>query len=115
MLRQLANLAKAIHDMHRAAGESRQAAAIAATVRGQLATVGSRLEADQRAWQAAEVARTDPQAAAAAARARAGFMPAGTPALGTPVPAPLTPRPRIDAGRPGRPGDPRQGSNERGR
>lgn len=115
MLRQLANLAKAIHDMHKAAGDARQAAAIAATVRGQLATVGARLEADQRAWQAAEVARTDPQAAAAAARARTGQVQPGTASLGAPVPNPLTPRPRIDVGRPGRPGDPRQGSNERGR
>jgi len=111
MLRQLANLAKAVHDMHVAAGQARQAASIADTVRGQLATVGARLEADQRAWQAVELARTDPQAAEAAARARAGLAPAQT-ITASPLPAPLTTRPRIDVGPTGRPGDPRQ-ANER--
>lgn len=115
LLRQLANLAKAIHDMHRAAGDARQAAAIAATVRGQLSTVGTRLEADHRAWQAAEAARRHPQAATAIARAQAGQAPhAG--AGSSPIPATLTPRsPRRDVGTPGRPGDPVRASNESGR
>ena len=64
-----------------------------------------------RAWQAIELARTDPQAVEAATRARAGLAPAQT-ITASPLPAPLTPRPRIDVGPTGRPGDPRQ-ANER--
>lgn len=99
MLRQLANLAKAVHDMHVAAGEARQAAAIAATVRGQLGDVAARLEAAQRVWQAAELARNDPQAAEAATRASAGLAQAGTAAAPSPLPNVLPQRPRVDAGR----------------
>jgi hypothetical protein len=43
MLRQLANLAKAVHDMHVAAGEGRRAVEIETVVRGQLATVSGGL------------------------------------------------------------------------
>ncbi len=44
LLRQLANLAKALHDMHRSAGQAQRAAQIAAAVRGELAEVAAAME-----------------------------------------------------------------------
>lgn len=43
LLRQLANLAKALHDMHRADQDFRRAAAIERAIRGELATVAAQL------------------------------------------------------------------------
>lgn len=87
MLRQLANLAKAIHDMHRADQDARRAAQIERAIRGDLATVSARLPdpgpVGRPDTKAAEVVRT-------ARQAQAG--PQRTP--GSPVPN------RIEAQRP---------------
>jgi len=65
LLRQLANLAKALHDMHRAAGDAQRAAEIEQAVRGQLVLVSDRLSdaqlpadrtGDRQAQEAAQVA-----------------------------------------------------------
>lgn len=63
LLRQLANLAKAVHDAHRAVRDARQAQHIADTVRRELATVAARLPdagvaAHATAIAAAQQART---------------------------------------------------------
>lgn len=83
MLRQLANLAKALHDMHRAAGDARRAAEVAAAVRGQLAQVAARMP--QPAGQAPVV---DQRATDATRRAQQGQAPIQ---VGSPVPARLDP------------------------
>lgn len=110
MMTSLANLAKALHDMHVAQGHARQAASIAQTVRGQLATVGARLEAEQRSWQAAEAAALDPRAAAAVRLSQAGQVGAEGAVSRSPLPAELTPRRGQDV-RAGRSGDGRQGDD----
>ncbi len=103
MLRQLANLSKALHDMHTAAGEAQQAARIEAAVRGELATVGARLESTLRENQARKAAAQSPEAAAAVARASAGMSPA-TQAAGSPIPTDLTRAAKDpNTGRPGMP------------
>lgn len=90
MLRQLANLAKALHDMHRAEGDARRAAAIAAAVRGELATVAARLP------DPGPVGLADTEAMEAAQLARRGQAPLRRP--GSPVPADLS-RPHAPAAR----------------
>lgn len=107
MLRQLANLAKALHDMHRAEGDARRAAAIAAAVRGQLATVAARLP------DPGPVGLADTQAAEAAQLARRGQAPLRSP--GSPIPADLN-RPHAPAAGQGpRTRAPRPDVDERGR
>lgn len=54
LVRQLSNLAQALHDMHKASGAARRAQVIEQTVRGELAAVGSRLAAAQPSEQLAE-------------------------------------------------------------
>lgn len=115
LLRQLANLAKALHDWHVAAGEARQAFQIEATVRRELATVGARLDGQRRQEDAATLTQQHPEAVAARDNAQRGMMPAPG-AARTPLPAQLTPtRPRTSAGQGARPGDSRQGDDQRGR
>ena len=63
MLRQLANLAKALYDMHKTAGEARRAAEISAAVRGQLARVAARLPEPVMAGVGAPASTVDPQVA----------------------------------------------------
>jgi hypothetical protein len=99
MLRQLANLAKALYDMHKTAGEARRAAEISAAVRGQLAQVAARLPEPVMAG-ANGPATFDPEVAATIQRAQQGQAPMRTP--GSPLPNKLEPgRPR-QATRPGR-------------
>jgi hypothetical protein len=95
MLRQLANLAKAIYDMHRADQDARRAAQIERAIRGDLATVSARLPdpgpVGHPDTKAAEVVRT-------ARQAQGG--PQRTP--GSPVPnriEPQRPRTATAAGR----------------
>jgi Relaxase/Mobilisation nuclease domain len=102
MLRQLANLAKALHDMHQQAQELRQAREIAEVVRGQLAGVAARLDSPgtSRATRssAPEPGVRDDQAAEVVRRAQQGQTP---PQSGTPVPTRIDPvRPRTST-RPG--------------
>jgi hypothetical protein len=99
MLRQLANLAKALYDMHKTAGEARRAAEISAAVRGELAQVAARLPEPVMAG-ASGPATFDPEVAATIQRAQQGQAPMRTP--GSPLPNKLEPgRPR-QATRPGR-------------
>jgi hypothetical protein len=96
MLRQLANLAKALHDMHRAVGEVRRAGEIAAAVRGQLALVASRLPEPATVGECA----VDARMAETVRCAQQGQSPVR--AQGSPVPRALEPqRPRQVSG-PGR-------------
>ena len=98
MLRQLANLAKALHDLHVAAGQARRAQEIAAAVRGQLMHVASRLDQFQASDEPTAVAAAEPvraispeerEAFEAVPVAQQGQAPArATPA---PLPAPLRP------------------------
>lgn len=99
LLRQLANLAKAVHDMHRADADARRAAQIAASVRGQLAAVAGRLP---DAGPTAAAAGGDVEVSDAVRRARQGQAP-----LRSPLPnrldtsrAPETARPGSTPGRP---------------
>jgi hypothetical protein len=110
VLTQLANLAKAVHDMHRAEGAARRAQTIEQTVRTHLVTVSERLTALAQSESAARVAALEPEAAAAARRARAGQAPAGRGAGGegskppaSPLPNRLAERPRVPT-KPTRPG-----------
>jgi hypothetical protein len=80
LLRQLANVAKALHDSHQAAGEAQRAAAIERVVREQLATVGAAMPAP-----AAQESPVDEQALQAARLASQGQMTPRVP--GSPVPA----------------------------
>lgn len=81
LLRQLANVVKALHDAHQAAGDAQRAAEIARVVRSQLVTVSAALPRD-RADEA------DVDAAAHAARVAAqGQLPLRAP--GAPLPASL--------------------------
>lgn len=104
MLRQLANLAKALHDMHRAVGEVRRAGEIAAAVRGQLAHVAARLPQPVGAMAGAtgspDLATFDPQAAQVLRRTQQGQLPAR--ATGSPVPEQLEPERPKHTTRPGR-------------
>lgn len=96
MLRQLANLAKALHDMHQTAGEARRAAEISAVVRGQLALVASRLPEPATVGAGA----VDARMAETVRCAQQGQSPVR--AQGSPVPRALEPqRPRQVSG-PGR-------------
>ena len=90
LLGQLANLAKAVHDMHRAAGELQRAGEIEQAVRGQLAQVSDRLSAAQ----VLERPTVDPQAHEAARLAAQGQLPPRP--AGAPVP-PALPRPAAPA------------------
>jgi len=88
LLRQLANLAKAVHDMHRAAGELQRAGEIEQAVRGQLRQVSDRLNAAQ----VLELSPVDREAYEAARLAAQGQLPARLavahpPALPGPRPA----------------------------
>ncbi|WP_380164672.1 relaxase/mobilization nuclease domain-containing protein [Jannaschia sp. R86511] len=92
LLRQLMNLAKAIHDAHRAAGEAQRAAQIAAVAREQLRQVQAGLPAPRSTAEVSGV-RDVPEAVAADAElvrlARAGLAPVETAparAPGSPVP-----------------------------
>lgn len=100
VLTQLANLAKALHDMHRAEGASRRAQAIETAVRTQLVTVSNRLAEAELKETAARVAVLEPEAAAAVSRARTGQAPA-TRVPGSPLPNQLPDaRPRTTPGAP---------------
>lgn len=89
---QLSNTAKAIHDMHAAAGRTREAAAVADAVRGQLAAVRDRLPDPDLVASLTG----DRSAAADAARLGTAHHTGATHTserpLGSPLPAPLTPR-----------------------
>lgn len=87
ILRQLANLAKAVHDMHRADQDARRAAQIERAVRGELASVSARLPTPV-------LVGADTQAQAAVRVAQQGqSQPVRTP--GSPVPNRIEPvRPR---------------------
>ncbi|WP_380163356.1 relaxase/mobilization nuclease domain-containing protein [Jannaschia sp. R86511] len=107
LLRHLMNLAKAIHDAHRATGEAQRAAQIAAVAREQLRLVQAGLPAPRPGTEVSRV-RDVPEAVAADAElvrlARAGMAPVETAparAPGSPVPtkAPTAP----DSTRPRRP------------
>ena len=95
MLRQLANLAKALHDLHVAAGQARRAQEIAAAVRGQLVHVAARLDQLQAAGAVAvaEPARAlsqeEREAFEAVLVAQQGQAPMR--AMPAPLPAPLRP------------------------
>ncbi len=93
LLRQLANLAKALHDMHQADADARRAAQIAASVRGQLATVAAALPA---AGPTAADAGGDREASDAVRIATQGHTP-----LRSPIPGPLDPtrKPAAKTGR----------------
>lgn len=86
MLRQLANLAKAVHDMHRADQDARRAAQIERAIRGELATVSARLPdpgpVGHPATKAAEAVRT----------ARQAHHSDPQPRLGSPVPNRIDPQ-----------------------
>jgi Relaxase/Mobilisation nuclease domain len=86
MLRQLANLARAVHDVHRATGEARRASEIAAAERDHLRVVAARLPQvpGGPGRQAPGVAVLDPEVAEVRRRAGQGL---GPPQVGGP-PAP---------------------------
>lgn len=96
LLRQLANLAKALYDMHRADQDARRALQIERAIRGDLASVASRLPSP------------GPAGGGAGAEAVRGAMPAlqSPPrAMGSPVPARLEPeRRRTPSAAPNDPG-----------
>jgi len=73
LLRQLASTARAVQEMHRAAGQARQAAAVAAAVRTQLIGVRDQLPAVDESGLAARI--KDAQAAEALRVARQGQVP----------------------------------------
>lgn len=107
MLRQLANLAKALHDMHRADQDARRAAEVASAVRGDLARVAAKLPDPGPAGH-------EHTAAGAAMRtARQGQVPMQ--AAGSPIPAELTPRPRTSARTAMRPDERQTGHDKGGR
>lgn len=83
LLRQLANLAKAVHDMHTADADARRAAQIATSVRGQLSAVSAALPA---AGPTAADAGGDREASDAVRTATHGHTP-----LRSPIPGPLDP------------------------
>lgn len=92
MFTALINLAKAVHDMHAAQAEARQAERIAVTVRSELVSVAAGLPNEQtvnfeRGYIAAQESGDPARAKAfeAARRARLGQMPASE-GLGSPVP-----------------------------
>lgn len=88
MLRQLANLAKAVHDVHRASGEARRAAEIAAAERNHLRRLAERLPQPVAAGQAVPAsgagAPLAPEVAATLQRLQQGHGSTGRP--GSPVP-----------------------------
>ena len=103
MLRQLANLGKALFDMHRADQDARRAAQIEHAVRGELATISARLgEAGSGHLPAAPAA--DVGTGDAAVQEDAITPPQTRP--GSPVPNELGERPRTRAGRTGTDGRP---------
>lgn len=92
LLRQLMNLAKAIHDAHRAAGEAQRAAQIAAVAREQLRSVQAGLPAPRHVHEVPEPVAAD---AELVRLARAGMGPVETAparAPGSPVPNRTQPR-----------------------
>jgi hypothetical protein len=100
VLTQLANLAKALHDMHRAEGAARRAQAIEQTIRGQLVAVSDRLTTAAQSESAAQVAVVEPTAATAARIAGTGQAAPGRSSGGqdtrpapSPLPNPLPERP----------------------
>lgn len=98
MLKQLANLAKALHDMHRAEGASRRAQTIATAARMQLETVSQRLGTLEVRESAQRVTLLDPQAAEAVRVAQRGQQTAPR-APGSPIPNELPDaRPRTGPG-----------------
>ncbi|WP_354508650.1 relaxase/mobilization nuclease domain-containing protein [Oerskovia enterophila] len=86
MLRQLANLAKAVHDVHRASGEARRAAEIAAAERNHLRRLAARLPQPVASGTGVPLA---PEVAATMQRVQQGHAPAGRP--GSPVPNTIEP------------------------
>lgn len=97
VLRQMANLAKALHDMHQAEGAVRRAAAVQRAVLSDLRTVSDRLSAAGRTEVLAQVAAADPPAATAARVAQQGRG-SGTVPLAPPIPNKLPERPRTGPG-----------------
>ena len=92
LLRQLMNLAKAIHDAHRAAGEAQRAAQIAAVAREQLRSVQAGLPAPRPVHEVPEPVAAD---AELVRLARAGMAPVETAparAPGSPMPNRTQPR-----------------------
>lgn len=85
MLRQLANLAKAVHDMHRADQDARRAAEIERAIRGELATVSARLP------DPGPVGHSATKAVAAVRTARQGQAGPQTP-MGSPIPNRIDPQ-----------------------
>ncbi len=94
LLRQLANLAKAVHDMHCAAGELQRAGEIEQAVRGQLRQVSDRLTAAQ----VLELSTVDREAYEAARLAAQGQLP---PRLAVALPPALPGPARRAVDRPG--------------
>jgi hypothetical protein len=92
LLRQLANLAKAVHDAHRAAGRAQEAERIRAVVLGDLEQVRQALpSADLRAAAVGPVAQVDPQIGAGQVVGGGRLQ-----APGSPVPAHLAPHRTIE-------------------
>jgi hypothetical protein len=108
VLKQLANLAKALHDMHQAEGAVRRARALEQTARRELVSVSTRLGELERAQAAQAIAQQQPEAAEALRRSRMGQAPAsGAAGYGSPVPNPLPEsrrQPSVPRGTPARPG-----------
>lgn len=94
MIRQLANLAKAVYDAARATGELRQAQAIRDAEREHLRTVHARLEAYAMTAPApAAVPTVDPELEAMRQRISAGRTDVNK--IGSPLPTELPDRPRV--------------------
>ncbi|MFC3688918.1 relaxase/mobilization nuclease domain-containing protein [Aquipuribacter hungaricus] len=93
LLRQLANVAKAIHDVHQAAGEARRAGEIAAAVRTQLRLVEGSLPALVAAghMQAGAGERAEHEAVRLARTGQVPVETAPVRAAGSPVPRSLRP------------------------
>lgn len=96
MIRQLANLAKAVYDVARASGDLRQAQAIRDAERDHLRTVHARLEAYAATKpSSAPVAVLDPELEAMKQRIGAGR--ADVNQIGSPLPNPLPERPTVQS------------------
>ena len=97
MLRQLANLAKAVYDAAKASGDLRQAQSIRDAERDHLRTVHTRLEAyAATAPTAAPTATIDPELEAMKQRIGAGMQDVNK--IGSPLPNKLPERPRVSPG-----------------
>src|SRR5690606_15864622 len=98
VMKQLANLAKAMHDMHQVEGSRRRAQAIEGAVRRDLSKVAAALSEGAKQEKADAVASTDPRAAEAARVAQQGQT-STTRAAGSPLPNKLADgKPRTGAG-----------------